>query len=73
MKKDIMYKQCMLKKDDTTQVAWIPEKYAKVNWVLELKGDDGWYVKSVGDTVKDSNSVKLMEKACRNHRRGCDI
>jgi hypothetical protein len=73
MKKDVDYKQCRLQKETVTQVAWIPEKFAKVDMVLEIKGDDGWIVRSAGTTVKDSRAVKLMEKAHRNHRKGCDI
>ena len=61
-----MYKQCMLqsvKQDSTsTQVAYIPEKYAVVGKTVEFKTDgdwDGitWKVMSASDHVADGKKI----------------
>ncbi len=42
------YVQCELKKDNRTQIAWIPEKFATPGQVLRVKDrgtwEDGWLV-----------------------------
>lgn len=46
-------RQCELKRENTTRVAWIPEKYAKQGKTIKLKinGEwvDGWFVAVVYD------------------------
>ena len=37
----------MLQKGNAIQVSWIPEKFAKKNKWLKLKGDNGWQVKAI--------------------------
>jgi len=33
----LYFRQCILQKGNTTKVTWLPEKYAKVGKILELK------------------------------------
>ena len=54
MSKTKFYRQCVLQRDNSTQVSHIPEEYAIVGQVLKLRDDndvweDGWLVKSAGD------------------------
>ena len=64
--------QCKLKKGDTYQVSWIPEKYAKVGKYLKLKDDDGWEVIEVG-TKKNSKEVQKRSVDYRHQRKASDI
>jgi hypothetical protein len=72
-KKDVYYRQCVLKNGSITTTAWIPEKFAESGRILEIKEVNGWIVQHVGSTRKDSESVKLMERLHTKHRKGCDI
>lgn len=72
--KTVFYKQCTLsKKDGTTQVSWIPEKFALLNKVLKLKEnekwDDGWIVKKVGDFRKSEEQLPDSHKDIKHHRK----
>lgn len=60
MSKEVYYRQCILiRKIDKGEVktnSYIPEKYAKINWTLKLKNNDGtwtdgWLVVSAGELV----------------------
>jgi hypothetical protein len=78
MSKDITYKQCRVQRtiDETTtstQVAWLPAKYAVVGKILEIEGVDGWLVLSTGKSVLDAQAVKVLERSARNHRKHTDI
>lgn len=64
--------QCKLKRGDTYQVSWIPEKYAKVGKYLKLKDDDGWEVIIVG-SKKDSKEVQRRSVDYRHQRKASDI
>lgn len=64
--------QCKLKKGDTYQTIWIPEKYAKVGKYLKLKDDDGWEVIIVG-SKKDSKEVQRRSVDYRHQRKASDI
>lgn len=72
-KKNVTYKQCRLKNGNRTTTAWIPAKFATIGKTLEIKGEDGWVVISSGKTTLGQLAVKNLEKAHRNHRKGCDI
>lgn len=47
----IMERQCVLKRGDSTRVAWLPEKDAVAGNVVSDKSspDYGWTIKVVGD------------------------
>lgn len=78
----MIYNQCTLVKREstndpdakivTTQVSYIPKKYAQLNRVLKLKeGDiweDGWKITSVGsDTPEDQ--VPDVHSDIKGHRK----
>ncbi len=59
----MIYKQCVLKKGNQTQVSGIPEEYAKIGNRLKLRDEDGWVILSVGQNVIPySNSIIKQHK-----------
>ena len=56
--------QCLLRKGETKQVAWIPEKFAKRGKVVRLRDEDGWRVVETY-TSKPPEFVREHE---RDHR-----
>lgn len=67
-----LYIQCLLVKDLTSQVSYIPKEFAKQNKTIKLKtGDDwdeGWLVKEVyhnSETTEPPDWRKLI----RGHRK----
>jgi hypothetical protein len=63
------YTQCVLVKDNRTQLTWIPSKFAKLGEILKLKEhnvwEDGWIVQFVGSEGPMPNSRQLI----RGHRK----
>lgn len=70
--------QCRLSKKNgnastTSQVTWIPEKFAKIGDMLKLKNNDvwvdGWKVESVGGRLEEAmlpdphNDIKAHRKS----------
>lgn len=46
------YRQCLLKKGYRETMAWIPEYYARLNYPINIKNDngiweDGWLIKGI--------------------------
>jgi hypothetical protein len=44
-----LYRQCLLKRGESQQTSWLPEKFAQVGQLLKLKSDageweEGWVV-----------------------------
>ena len=72
----VFYRQCGLKKitgDSTlTQLAWIPEKYAKVGSYLNIRTNDNWdnhwRVTSRGENRLSEKQLPDHNKAVRSHR-----
>ena len=71
----MLYSQCTIEKKTesgkTTQVTWLPAKYAVKGKVLKLKDDgdkwqDGWVVMQVGDP---SERPPDWKKLVRQHRK----
>lgn len=68
------YKQCTLKRGDTTQVAWIPEKYAVKDQYIQIRNPDtnewvnGWLVMGDGGTRREENQLPDYRKMIRGHR-----
>lgn len=42
-----MFRQCELKRDNTVQVVWLPEQFARRGAWLKLQDEDGWHVEDV--------------------------
>lgn len=72
------YKQCHLEKKTkesiSSQVAWIPEKFAKAGNVIKIKNDDntwvdGWVVKSFGETRIEEDDLPDSHAAVKSHRK----
>ena len=68
------YKQCKLVKGSFTRVAWIPEKFAQVNMILEIKDegdtwDNGWVVEEVYSTIIRETTDINQDKALHNKYR----
>jgi len=60
----LRYKQCKLVKDETTQISWIPKKFAVKGRILILKKDPGWLVTEVyneqtAKELEEQNKAKL--------------
>ena len=79
------YKQCLLHKQIInngkvtgiySEIAYIPNKFATKNKVLELKYNgrwqDGWQIISVFD-FDDEEFVKASQRAHLDHRKTTDI
>lgn len=72
MSKKNYYKQCVLiKKISTGEIktnSWIPEKFAKVGWTLELKQKDGSWVDGWDVVSASGESVEghLVENQAHN-------
>jgi len=65
MEQEKMYKQCVLRKENTEQTSWIPERFAKVGNILRLIEDDGWLVVHVGTELSDE---QVHEQKKRIHQ-----
>ena len=66
------FRQCMLTKGRTSQVAWIPERFAIINKFLIIEDDDGWQVKNVAGR-KSGDALQENEREYLNHRKITDI
>ncbi len=66
----MIYTQCSLQKDNRSQVAWIPKKFATVDAILRIKQgedwEDGWKVMKTHQTVEEPCHYT---KAVRVHRK----
>lgn len=71
-----MYRQCLLKKNNTYRVGWIPlEKAVKGKFLKILLEDgwvNGWQVIQVG-VPHDATSVEEREMDYKKQRRASDI
>ena len=78
MKKEILYRQCGLRRELSadialTQVSFIPAKFAKLNHIVRLKDgegqwEDGWKVVHVGTGV-DADHLPDSHREIKAHRR----
>lgn len=55
-----MYSQCTLRKENSEQLSWIPNEFAKVGNILRLLNDDGWMVIRVGQEMSDGEVQAKM-------------
>lgn len=59
------YKQCELRRGTQVDIAWIPAEFAVVGKILEVKGINGWVVKSVGGSMTQDEA----NQRSRDHTR----
>lgn len=67
------YKQCTLKKDNIYQTVWIPEIYAHIGQILEIKQDNGWLVTEVGQIRMLEEDVSMHSQDYKHQRKMSDI
>ena len=73
MSKEYFMRQCMLRKGNTIQASWIPEKFAKIGKYLKLHDEDGWQVVSISDERKSSTDAIERSQDYKNTRKASDI
>lgn len=66
------YRQCRMSKGPASQVAFIPEPFARIGRFVRLLDDDGWRVDSVGRRVSDQWLTE-KHRADRHQREASDI
>ena len=76
--KNITYVQCVLNKENTYHVAWIPAQYAKLNKPLKLrinkKWNDGWIVTEIWrDVIISERQAKIEADKYLYQREVSDI
>lgn len=73
----IRYKQCVLRKQGSIEVAWIPEMYAHKNKFVQIKKnkewDDGWQVLSASEFSLDESSLADYASDYKHQRKMSDI
>ena len=73
----VFYKQCQLTKGTSSEVAFIPEKFAVLNKYLSIDKeegpDNGWQVTRVGGTRVDGAYLKEHERNYLSQREASDI
>jgi hypothetical protein len=64
------YRQCVLTKGPTSEVAFIPEKFAVDGKYLRIGDDNGWQVREVGKNRTSGEYLQeYTERAHLNHRK----
>jgi hypothetical protein len=70
------YCQCTLRKGNTSQVAWIPQCFAEVGRIVQIRNgeawDDGWVV-DFASTPLDAETVEKNERNYRKQRKASDV
>lgn len=78
MSKQTLYVQCVLKKGNSMQTSWIPQRYAKVGKYLKLfeistdKWENGWQVISIGVKVS-KDALDILSHSHKKTRMASDI
>lgn len=67
------FKQVTLTKGATSEVAWIPEEFAKVGKFLRIEDDNGWQVEKVGSRRMSGVYLAEHEREYLRHRKVTDI
>lgn len=74
---EIYYRQCILKKTNQTQVAWLPEMFCKLYTYVELeinkKWEDGWKIIQVGTRRMSGSEVSEQSQEHKHQRKASDI
>jgi len=69
---NIYYRQCVLRKNNTVIVSWLPEKYAKRGKYVKLKDIDGWKIIEVGHRMKGEETLERSQDY-KHQRKASDI
>lgn len=77
MSKKEYYKQCTMTRENSTYVAWIPERLAIQGKTVNLKKDNGewdngWYIEDVGGRML-YDDVNTQSQEHKRHRDVTDI
>lgn len=67
------YRQCLLVRNTSQQVSWVPEQFATVDERLVLRGVDGWKVQQVYLHRQDHETVMAHERDYLGHRARTDV
>lgn len=77
MSAEPFYKQCELRRENTVQVAWIPEKFAHVGDFVGIKDDgvwvEGWEVMLVGRHRVPESEMRERSQDYKHQRKMSDI
>jgi hypothetical protein len=68
MSKTTFYRHCRLQNGNTQTISWIPDKFAKVGWKLNLRDKHGEWSGFVWDVISASEPMdgKLVENQAHN-------
>ena len=72
MAKNNTMTQCKLGRKDIIDIAWIPNKFAKVGKYLRIKEVNGWKVLEVWNS-RSANEVRDRERDYLKTRKASDI
>ena len=67
------YKQCTMRKKNTIDVAWIPEKFAIVGKYLRIGDDNGWKVEIVSSVTQTDQENNERSQDYKRTRKASDI
>ena len=73
MSKTTYYRQCKMQKNNSFQVSWIPEQFARKGKVIKLLEDsgwdDGWIVIEVGPYRHSEKDLPDSHDEIKSHRK----
>jgi hypothetical protein len=73
MAKDVVYRQCRLRRGNCHQTSWLPEKFAAVGKVLRLRNaahwEEGWLVEEVGSHRLPESQLPDWHREIKGHRK----
>ncbi len=69
----MLYKQCILRKKNKMDIAWIPKPYAVENMFLRINNDNGWLVEKVYETTLEYDKLNLDSRDYTKMRVYSDI
>ena len=71
------YKQCILSKDNSITISWVPVKLArpgrKVRIKLNNRWEEGWRITTVFDEVINDKTLEALQHQYKNTRKTSDI
>ena len=76
---DTTYRQCTLRNGNTTTTTWLPDEYAKLGKIVDLKAlnSDYWFenyeVISVSQYEISGKHANMISRAHLKHRNKSDI
>jgi hypothetical protein len=69
----MLYQQCLLRKGNLIEVAWIPKRFTVVGKALVIKNVDGWIVREVYAPELEYDTVNLNSRDWTRTRAVSDI